>query len=105
MLDNINCEIHHAKELVELIKDIPSKVNIIPFNPWNNVDGTASGFKAPSYDKIKAFAQIILDRGIPAMVRKTKGDDIMAACGQLKTESEKIPNWKMRIEKKLTENQ
>ena len=78
MLDNINDSINHAKELIALIKDVPSKINLIPFNPFPK-----SGYSCSKKIKIKNFQKVLLDSGIVTTIRKTRGDDIDAACGQL----------------------
>ena len=78
MLDNINDTINHAKELIALIKDVPSKINLIPFNPFPK-----SGYSCSNKIKIKDFQKVLLDSGIVTTIRKTRGDDIDAACGQL----------------------
>ena len=91
MLKDVNDSDQHAYDLIKLIKGIPSKINIIPFNPWEG-----SPYVCSSKERIKVFSDILAQNGIPCPVRKTRGEDIMAACGQLKSESEKIPNWKLR---------
>lgn len=78
MLDNINDTINHAKELIALIKDVPSKINLIPFNPFPK-----SGYSCSNKIKIKDFQKVLIDSGIVTTIRKTRGDDIDAACGQL----------------------
>jgi len=78
MLENVNDSAEQAKELVNLIKDVPSKVNIIPFNPFPN-----SGYKCSKKIAIKVFRDTLMNAGIVTTIRKTRGDDIDAACGQL----------------------
>lgn len=78
MLDGINDHDAHAAELVALLSDVPSKVNLIPFNPFPQ-----SGLQRSSPERIRAFAQQLIDAGIVTTTRKTRGDDIDAACGQL----------------------
>ena len=78
MLDGVNDSEAHARELLTLVRDVPCKFNLIPFNPF-----PASGLKRSSNQRIKAFAQVLMDAGIVTTVRKTRGDDIDAACGQL----------------------
>jgi 23S rRNA (adenine2503-C2)-methyltransferase len=78
MLDGVNDSDIQAKELVRLLTNIKCKVNLIPFNPFPE-----SGLKRSSAQRIHAFASILLDAGMVATVRKTRGDDIAAACGQL----------------------
>jgi len=84
MLEQVNDSIEHAKELVKLIKAIPAKVNLIPFNPWPGTNYTCS-----SKERITAFAKVINDAGYQALIRTPRGQDILAACGQLKTASER----------------
>jgi 23S rRNA (adenine2503-C2)-methyltransferase len=78
MLAGVNDAPEHAHELVKLLATVPSKVNLIPFNPFDR-----SGFERSDPDRIRRFQQILLDAGFVATVRKTRGDDIDAACGQL----------------------
>jgi 23S rRNA (adenine2503-C2)-methyltransferase len=87
MLKGVNDSLEDAAELVRLLKkyDIPAKVNLIPFNPW---PGTA--FECSDWDTIHAFSEYVFNAGISAPIRMPRGRDIMAACGQLKSASEKI---------------
>lgn len=83
MLDAVNDRIEHAHELVALIRrhaasGLSVKLNLIPFNPF-----AASGLKRSTSQQVQAFASVLLDAGIVTTVRKTRGDDIDAACGQL----------------------
>ena len=78
MLDGVNDTDAHARELLQLVSDVPCKFNLIPFNPF-----PASGLRRSGATRIKAFSQILMDAGIVTTVRKTRGDDIDAACGQL----------------------
>lgn len=78
MLDGINDQPDHARELVKLLRDIPSKVNLIPFNPFPQTD-----YKCSSQKTIEKFSDILVKAGLVTMTRKTRGDDIDAACGQL----------------------
>jgi 23S rRNA (adenine2503-C2)-methyltransferase len=78
MLRNTNDSLAHADELADLLKDRPAKVNLIPFNPFA---GTC--FERSSADTIQFFQNRLRDRGIVATTRRTRGDDIDAACGQL----------------------
>jgi len=84
MLDGVNDSPAEARELVRLIKGIPSKVNLIPFNPWPGAPYECSKPKA-----IERFARIVNDAGYSSPVRTPRGRDIMAACGQLKSASER----------------
>ena len=85
MLKGINDKEQDAKELVKLIKGIPSKINLIPFNPW-----PGSLYETSTPKSIDQFARILMDAGFASPVRKPRGQDIYAACGQLKSASEKI---------------
>jgi len=78
MLDGVNDQPAHARALIDLVRDVPCKLNLIPFNPF-----PASGFTASPRERIRAFARTLQDAGLVATVRKTRGDDIDAACGQL----------------------
>lgn len=84
MLKGVNDSDDDAHRLITLLKDIPSKVNLIPFNPW-----PGSSFECSSNNRIHAFSKILGDAGMTAPVRKTRGADILAACGQLKSESQR----------------
>jgi len=84
MLDGINDSPADARELVRLLKGIPAKVNLIPFNPWPGSD-----YKCSSNNAIHRFAKIVNDAGYSSPVRVSRGQDIMAACGQLKSASKK----------------
>ena len=85
MLRGINDTEDDAKNLVKLISGIPSKINLIPFNPW-----PGSFFETSTKQSIDNFAKIVMDAGFASPVRKPRGQDIYAACGQLKSETEKI---------------
>ena len=85
MLKGVNDSPAEAKALVQLIKGIPAKINLIPFNPWPGSDYECSDRKT-----IETFAAIVNRAGYAAPVRKPRGRDILAACGQLKSESEKM---------------
>ncbi len=78
MLDGVNDSIAHAKELIRLLEGTPSKMNLIPFNPF-----PGSEYKASSPERLEAFRQRLMKAGIISITRKTRGDDIDAACGQL----------------------
>ena len=84
MLRGVNDSEAEARELVRLIKGIPAKVNLIPFNPW-----PGSPYKTSTSEAIQRFAQIVNDAGYASPIRRPRGRDILAACGQLKTESER----------------
>ncbi|CAB3789668.1 Dual-specificity RNA methyltransferase RlmN [Paraburkholderia caffeinitolerans] len=78
MLDGVNDTEEHARQLLAVTRDVPCKFNLIPFNPFPE-----SGLLRSKSDQIKRFAQILMDAGVVTTVRKTRGDDIDAACGQL----------------------
>jgi 23S rRNA (adenine2503-C2)-methyltransferase len=78
MLDGVNDSETHARELLALTADVPCKFNLIPFNPFPE-----SGLLRSKAERIRRFAQILIDAGVVTTVRKTRGDDIDAACGQL----------------------
>jgi 23S rRNA (adenine2503-C2)-methyltransferase len=78
MLDGVNDADTHARELVALAASVRGKFNLIPFNPFPN-----SGFKRSSPERIRRFAEVLQRAGLTVTVRKTRGDDIAAACGQL----------------------
>jgi 23S rRNA (adenine2503-C2)-methyltransferase len=84
MLKGVNDSDGDARELVRLLADIPSKVNLIPFNPW-----PGAPFSCSSNNRIRAFAAIVEAAGHASPVRTPRGQDILAACGQLKTASER----------------
>ena len=85
MIKGVNDRESDAKELINLIKGIPSKINLIPFNPW-----PGSLFETSTQKNIDIFAKILMDAGFASPIRKPRGQDIYAACGQLKSTSEKI---------------
>ncbi|MFT4076547.1 MAG: 23S rRNA (adenine(2503)-C(2))-methyltransferase RlmN [Asticcacaulis sp.] len=84
MLKGVNDSPDEARALVRLLKGIPAKINLIPFNPWPGTDYTCSGWGA-----IETFAAILNKAGYASPIRTPRGRDILAACGQLKSESEK----------------
>ncbi|HKM64035.1 MAG TPA: 23S rRNA (adenine(2503)-C(2))-methyltransferase RlmN [Acidisphaera sp.] len=85
MLKDVNDSVADAKELVRLLGGLPAKVNLIPFNPW-----PGSRFETSTPDAIRRFAAIVMDAGYASPVRAPRGRDILAACGQLRTESERM---------------
>ena len=84
MLKGVNDSVEDARALVRLLKGIPAKINLIPFNPW-----PGSPYECSSWEQIEKFADIVNDAGYASPIRTPRGRDIMAACGQLKSESEK----------------
>ncbi len=85
MLKGVNDSNADAKALVKLLKGIPAKVNLIPFNPW-----PGSPFECSDDERIAAFAEIVNDAGYASPVRTPRGRDILAACGQLKSASQRV---------------
>lgn len=78
LLSGVNDSVAHAKELVKTLSHTPCKINLIPFNPHSG-----SVYKKPSKEAIDRFYQVLIDHGFTVVTRKTRGDDIKAACGQL----------------------
>jgi 23S rRNA (adenine2503-C2)-methyltransferase len=85
MLKGVNDSLDDAKLLVRLLKGIPAKINLIPFNPW---PGTS--YACSDWDQIERFSEYIFNAGYSSPVRTPRGRDILAACGQLKSETEKL---------------
>ena len=92
MLDGVNDSDADAKRLVRLLTGIPSKVNLIPFNPW-----PGAPYERSSWERIESFAEIVNRAGYAAPVRTPRGEDIMAACGQLKSETERARRTRAEI--------
>ena len=94
MLKGINDAPEHARELIALVKDVPCKFNLIPFNPFTN-----SGFERSTNERIRVFREILQEAGFVVTVRKTRGDDIDAACGQLagkvKDKTQRQQKWQL----------
>jgi 23S rRNA (adenine2503-C2)-methyltransferase len=85
MLKDVNDQIADAKALVKLLKGIPAKINLIPFNPW---PGTR--YECSDWEQIEKFSEYIFNAGYSSPVRTPRGRDILAACGQLKSATEKL---------------
>ncbi len=85
MLKNVNDSLEDARRLVRLLKGIPAKINLIPFNPW-----PGNHYECSDWTQIERFADFINDAGYASPIRRPRGRDIMAACGQLKSDSEKM---------------
>jgi 23S rRNA (adenine2503-C2)-methyltransferase len=85
MLKGINDSDAEARELVRLLKGLPAKINLIPFNPW-----PGAPYECSSWDRIERFSEIVFRAGYASPVRTPRGRDILAACGQLKSETEKL---------------
>lgn len=84
MLKGINDSLAEARDLVKLLKGVPAKINLIPFNPWPN-----SPYECSDWDDIEAFADVVNRAGYASPIRTPRGRDIFAACGQLRSESVK----------------
>ncbi|MCF2905898.1 23S rRNA (adenine(2503)-C(2))-methyltransferase RlmN [Octadecabacter sp. CECT 8868] len=93
MLKDVNDSDEDARRLVELIKGIPAKINLIPFNEW-----PGAPYERSTNNRIKAFADIVYNAGYASPVRKPRGEDIMAACGQLKSATERARKSRKEIE-------
>ncbi len=93
MLKDVNDSDADARRLVQLIKGIPAKINLIPFNEWPGAPHQRS-----DPERIEAFAEIIYRAGYASPVRRPRGEDIMAACGQLKSATERARKSKRQIE-------
>ncbi len=85
MLKGVNDSLAEAKALVRLLRGIPAKINLIPFNPW-----PGSAYECSDWEQIEKFSEIIFNAGYASPVRTPRGRDILAACGQLKSATEKL---------------
>jgi 23S rRNA (adenine2503-C2)-methyltransferase len=85
MLKGVNDSLPEARTLVKLLRGIPAKINLIPFNPW-----PGSIYECSDWEQIEKFSQIIFDAGYASPIRTPRGRDILAACGQLKSDTEKM---------------
>jgi 23S rRNA (adenine2503-C2)-methyltransferase len=85
MLKDVNDSIADAKALVRLLAGIPAKINLIPFNPW-----PGSAYECSDWDQIERFSEVVFSAGYASPVRTPRGRDILAACGQLKSATEKL---------------
>ena len=92
MLRGVNDTDDDAYELCRLLKDIHAKVNLIPFNPW-----PGSTYECSSNNRVRAFAEILNEAGFSSPVRTPRGRDILAACGQLKSDSERKKGEKVKL--------
>lgn len=92
MLKDVNDSDEDAHRLVQLIKGIPAKINLIPFNEW-----PGAPYERSSNNRIRAFADIIYKAGYASPIRKPRGEDIMAACGQLKSATERVRKGRAAI--------
>ncbi len=85
MLKGVNDSDAEARELVRLLKGVPAKINLIPFNPW-----PGAPYECSDWERIEKFSDIVFNAGYASPVRTPRGRDILAACGQLKSETEKL---------------
>jgi 23S rRNA (adenine2503-C2)-methyltransferase len=85
MLKGVNDSLDDAKKLVKLLKGIPAKINLIPFNPW-----PGSHYECSDWEQIEKFSEYVFNAGYSSPVRTPRGRDILAACGQLKSATEKL---------------
>jgi len=98
MLKGVNDSLAEAKALVKLLRGIPAKINLIPFNPWPD-----SPYECSDWDQIEAFADVVNKAGYASPIRTPRGRDIFAACGQLRSESQKVKASVLR-KRRLAEN-
>ncbi|WP_417617430.1 bifunctional tRNA (adenosine(37)-C2)-methyltransferase TrmG/ribosomal RNA large subunit methyltransferase RlmN [Oceanisphaera sp.] len=98
LLDHVNDDMQHAHELAELLKDLPCKINLIPFNPFPGND-----YGKPSNSRIDRFNKVLMQYGNTVTIRKTRGDDIDAACGQLV--GDVIDRTKRTMKKRMMQEQ
>ena len=85
MLKGVNDSLEDARDLVKLLKGVPAKINLIPFNPW-----PGSAYECSDWEQIEKFADFVNQAGYASPIRTPRGRDILAACGQLKSESERM---------------
>lgn len=100
LIDQVNDRPHHAHQLAELLRDVPVKINLIPFNPFN-----LSNYKRVSNNALRKFQDILMDAGYITTVRTTRGDDIDAACGQLAGQVNDITRRSERYRAQFDEEQ
>ena len=96
LIEDVNDSLELAEELCELLRQLPCKVNLIPFNSFSE-----SEYKTPSGNRVRRFQKYLQDNGYVTTIRSTRGDDIMAACGQLVGRVNDKTKKKERIERKL----
>lgn len=89
MLKDVNDSLTDAKALIKLLRNIPAKINLIPFNPW-----PGSNYICSDMEQIKKFSAVLNNAGLSAPIRKPRGQDILAACGQLKSETLRLRDKK-----------
>jgi 23S rRNA (adenine2503-C2)-methyltransferase len=91
MLKGVNDTLAEARDLVRLLKGVPAKINLIPFNPW-----PGSPYECSDWETIEAFAEVVNRAGYASPIRTPRGRDILAACGQLRSESVKVRASELR---------
>jgi len=91
MLKGINDSLADARQLLRMVKGMPAKFNLIPFNKWPGSD-----YDCPDLKTIRAFSDVLQDAGYSAPIRKSRGEDIMAACGQLRSDSQRLKCSRMQ---------
>jgi len=96
LIEDVNDSLELAEELCDLLRQLPCKINLIPFNPFSE-----SEYKKPSGNRVKRFQRFLQDKGYVTTIRSTRGDDIMAACGQLVGQVNDKTRKKERAENKL----
>ena len=96
LIDKVNDSIENAYELCKLLKMLPCKINLIPFNPF-----PGSSYKRPSNMRIQTFKKILQKEGYITTIRTTRGEDIMAACGQLVGQVNDKTRKKERLQKRI----
>ena len=96
MIKGVNDSDADARRLVQLIQGIPAKINLIPFNEW-----PGSPYERSDWKRIEAFSEIVFKAGYASPIRRPRGEDIMAACGQLKSSSEKIRKTRIKLDKSV----
>ena len=89
MLKDVNDSLQDAKDLIKILSNIPSKINLIPFNPW-----PGSNYICSDMMRIREFAKVLMDAGFSSPIRKPRGQDILAACGQLRSETIRLKSKK-----------
>jgi len=101
MLKGVNDTPADAKSLVRLLRGLPAKINLIPFNAW-----PGSPYECSDWETIERFSEIVFNAGYASPVRTPRGRDILAACGQLKSETEKLrARARMLLEESLVVGQ
>jgi 23S rRNA (adenine2503-C2)-methyltransferase len=97
MLKGVNDSLAEARALVKLLRGVPAKINLIPFNPW-----PGSQYECSDWGQIEKFSQVVFDAGYASPIRTPRGRDILAACGQLKSDTEKLrARARMMLEEQL----